>query len=310
LFHRRDSVSLPGVLTPRLGRHSGSGRHRFRSDRAALPSRWVLGGDARDTLRVLAAAALAQSDRRFVEQAPAGIANWWKAIEDRGTRRPPMYPQSCVEVWGVLCHRRGHRGRGHGNFATWFARQYQCVCGQMFALYRAPWPACQRTALTTPSPRTPYPERQVVPSWAIGGFSSADGRAGHRGQVPPADSRHRQNTTLVRSAGSIWCSWATEYGCDLQRSTSRIRPPAGATVFHHRRPSARWRATLAPGGSETPVLVIEAVGRPHTRPCRPSHPRARCTSPGHGRGEPGAMNIVRSVFVIMPASWFERHARV
>src|SRR5687767_5329968 len=92
-------------------------------------------GDSRRTLDALLPLLQDHDDRRFLEEAQAGMQKWWQLMEERGTRPDvPMKPQ--VIAWEL-----GRRLRDDaivcadsGTIATWWARQIRAKRGQMYSL--------------------------------------------------------------------------------------------------------------------------------------------------------------------------------
>jgi pyruvate dehydrogenase (quinone) len=128
-------------------------------------------GDSRQTLQALFPLLKTRSDKHFLEQAQAGMKDWWELMKTRATRRDkPMKPQ--VVAWEL-----GNRLRNDaivscdsGTIATWWARQIRVKDGQMHSL---------SGNLATMAPGLPYtlaaqvafPERQCVAFVGDGGFS-------------------------------------------------------------------------------------------------------------------------------------------
>jgi pyruvate dehydrogenase (quinone)/pyruvate oxidase len=91
-------------------------------------------GDARATLRALLPLLTRNDDRSFLDQAQAGMAEWWELMAARGTSGDvPMKPQ--VPAWAlndalapdaVICG-------DSGTVTTWVARQVKLRKGQLFS---------------------------------------------------------------------------------------------------------------------------------------------------------------------------------
>src|SRR5581483_11798189 len=92
-------------------------------------------GDSRRTLQALLPLLHRQQDRGFLERAQRGMRDWWRLMEERGTRADtPMKPQ--VVAWEL-----GKRLRDDavvtcdsGTVATWWARHIPVRRGQLHAL--------------------------------------------------------------------------------------------------------------------------------------------------------------------------------
>src|SRR5436305_1637104 len=100
-----DTLFLVGTSFPYMEFYPKPGKARgvqldVDPDRIGLrfPVEVGLVGDARETLRRLRPMLERNQDRRFLEKAQAGMGDWWKLMEERGTRpERPMKPQ--VVAW-------------------------------------------------------------------------------------------------------------------------------------------------------------------------------------------------------------------
>jgi pyruvate dehydrogenase (quinone)/pyruvate oxidase len=128
-------------------------------------------GHSAPTLAALAPMLTPKSDTSFLEKAQEGMREWWKLMEERGTRDDkPMKPQ--VVSWEL-----GKRLRDDaivisdsGTIATWFARQIPVKRGQMFSL------SGNLASMANGLPyanaaQIAYPDRQVVAFVGDGGLS-------------------------------------------------------------------------------------------------------------------------------------------
>ena len=128
-------------------------------------------GDSRQTLQALLPLLKSKSDKRFLEQAQAGMKDWWELMEKRATRRDkPMKPQVVAWELGNRLRQDAIVSCDSGTIATWWARQIRVKDGQMHSL---------SGNLATMAPGLPYtlaaqvafPERQCVAFVGDGGFS-------------------------------------------------------------------------------------------------------------------------------------------
>ncbi len=91
-------------------------------------------GDARATLAALGPKLSRNDDRSFLEQAQAGMRDWWELMEDRSTRTDmPMRPQvpawalgECLDDDAVVCG-------DSGTVTVWEARQIKIRRHQLFS---------------------------------------------------------------------------------------------------------------------------------------------------------------------------------
>ncbi|MGE5737199.1 MAG: thiamine pyrophosphate-binding protein [Acidobacteriota bacterium] len=128
-------------------------------------------GDSRQTLQALVPLLKPKSDKRFLQQAQAGMKDWWELMEKRATRRDkPMKPQVVAWELGQRLRNDAIVSCDSGTIATWWARQIRVKEGQMHSL---------SGNLATMAPGLPYtlaaqiafPERQCIAFVGDGGFS-------------------------------------------------------------------------------------------------------------------------------------------
>ena len=128
-------------------------------------------GDSRQTLQALVPLLKPKSDKRFLQQAQAGMKDWWELMEKRATRREkPMKPQVVAWELGKRLRNDAIVSCDSGTIATWWARQIRVKEGQMHSL---------SGNLATMAPGLPYtlaaqiafPERQCIAFVGDGGFS-------------------------------------------------------------------------------------------------------------------------------------------
>src|SRR5205823_8800175 len=128
-------------------------------------------GDSRNTLRELIPLLRRKEERSFLNAAQAGMQDWMRAMEERGTRRDkPMKPQVVAWELGKLLRDDAIVSCDSGTIATWWARQILAKRGQMHSV---------SGTLATMAPGLPYtiaaqiafPNRQCVAFVGDGGFS-------------------------------------------------------------------------------------------------------------------------------------------
>jgi pyruvate dehydrogenase (quinone)/pyruvate oxidase len=128
-------------------------------------------GDTRRTLQELLPMLRRKDDRGFLEQAQGGMKDWWKLMEQRGTRTDtPMKPQVLAWELGKRLSDTAIVSSDSGTMTTWWARQIPAKRGQMHS--------CSGN-LATMAPGLPYaiaaqiayPDRQCVAFIGDGGFS-------------------------------------------------------------------------------------------------------------------------------------------
>ena len=128
-------------------------------------------GDSKRTLQALLPYLNRNDKRSFLEKAQKGTKDWWKLMEERGTREDkPMKPQVIAWELGKRLTDEAIVSCDSGTIATWWARQIPVKRGQMHSLSGTlasmanglPYAIAAQVA---------YPERQCVAFVGDGGFS-------------------------------------------------------------------------------------------------------------------------------------------
>ncbi|MDQ6877390.1 MAG: thiamine pyrophosphate-binding protein [Candidatus Dormibacteraeota bacterium] len=100
-----------------------------------VPTDVALVGDARATLDALVPLLAPNPDRSFLEEAQSKARDWWKLMEDRGTRKDlPMKPQVIAWELGCLLNRDAIVSADAGTIAIWAAQEIRLRRGQRFSL--------------------------------------------------------------------------------------------------------------------------------------------------------------------------------
>jgi pyruvate dehydrogenase (quinone) len=228
-------------------------------------------GDSRRTLGALIPMLQRHEDRRFLEEAQRGMADWWQLMEERGTRPDvPMKPQ--VVAWEL-----GKRLRDDaivcgdsGTVATWWARQIRVKRGQMYSLSGTlasmanglPYAIAAQVA---------YPERQVVLFAGDGGFSMLMAEFANcvRYKLPIKVVIVKNNSLGMIKWEQMVFLGNPEYGCDLHpidfAAYARACGAAGFTVEDPKECGAVLDQALATAGP----VIVEAVVDPFTPPMPP-----------------------------------------
>src|SRR5437763_13102115 len=128
-------------------------------------------GDSRRTLLSLMSLLKRNESRKFLEKAQSGMKEWWKIIEDRGTRRDkPMKPQAVAWELGKRLAENAITTCDSGTITTWWARGIPSRRGQMHSLSgNLATMACGLPYAI--AAQIAYPDRQVVAFVGDGGFS-------------------------------------------------------------------------------------------------------------------------------------------
>lgn len=130
-----------------------------------------LAGDSKRCLEKLLPMLKYNQERSFLNKAQNGMKDWWKMMEERGTRKDtPMKPQVVAWELGKLLKENAIVSCDSGTIATWWARQIKAKRGQKYSLSGTlatmanglPYAIAAQVA---------YPDRQCVAFVGDGGFS-------------------------------------------------------------------------------------------------------------------------------------------
>lgn len=130
-----------------------------------------LAGDAKQTLAMLQPLLRPNKNKHFLEKAQRGMRDWWKLMQERGTRRDlPMKPQVIAWEVGRQIDDNAIVSCDSGTIATWFARQMPVRRGQMYSLSGTLATMANGLPYTIAA-QIAYPDRQCVAFVGDGGFS-------------------------------------------------------------------------------------------------------------------------------------------
>src|SRR5687768_7804889 len=256
-------------------------------------------GDSGRTLAALLPLLQRNEDRRFLELAQKGMQDWWRLMEEQGTRPDvPMKPQ--VIAWEL-----GKRLRDDaivccdsGTVATWWARHIRVKRGQMHSL---------SGMLASMANGVPYaiaaqiahPTRQCVAFVGDGGFSMlmAELATCVKYELPVKIVVVKNNTLGMIKWEQMVFLGNPEYGCELQPiDFAMVAKAFGAAGFSIEDPatcgSILDEALAAPGPA-----VIEAVVDPFVPPMPPKITVEQATKFGEAllRGTPNRDKIALTV---------------
>jgi pyruvate dehydrogenase (quinone)/pyruvate oxidase len=228
-------------------------------------------GDSRRTLQALAPMLKRHEDRSFLEKAQRGMADWWKLMEERGTRADvPMKPQVIAWELGKRLRNDAIVVSDSGTIATWWARQIPVKRGQMYSLSGTlasmanglPYAIAAQVA---------YPDRQVVAFVGDGGFSMLMAEFANcvMYKLPIKVVVVKNNSLGMIKWEQMVFLGNPEYGCDLQPiDFAAFARACGATGFTVEDPKACGPVLDQALAASGPVLV-EAIVDPFTPPMPP-----------------------------------------
>jgi pyruvate dehydrogenase (quinone)/pyruvate oxidase len=128
-------------------------------------------GDSKSTLQALIPRLDRKEDRSFLEKAQEGMKDWWKLMEERGSRADSsMKPQVVAWELGKRLRDDAIVSCDSGTIATWWARQIPVKRGQMHSL-SGTLASMANGLQYAIAAQIAYPERQCVAFVGDGGFS-------------------------------------------------------------------------------------------------------------------------------------------
>jgi pyruvate dehydrogenase (quinone) len=256
-------------------------------------------GDSQRTLRALLPHLRRNDNRSFLEQAQAGTKEWWKLMEERGTRQDrPMKPQVVAWELGKRLSDTAIVSSDSGTIATWFARQVPAKRGQMYSLSGTlasmanglPYAIAAQIA---------YPERQCIAFVGDGGFSMlmAEFATAVKYQLPIKVIIIKNNTLgMIKWEQTVFLG-NPEFGCELQPiDFVAFAKACGGTGMAIEDPvdcgRILDRALATPG-----PVIVEAIVDPFTppMPAKITLDQAKKFAESLARGEPNRSKIAWTV---------------
>ena len=229
-------------------------------------------GDCKLVLRELLPLLQRNEDRKFLEKAQAGKAEWQETMRTQETRTDtPMKPQVVAAELGARLSATAIVSCDSGTNTTWWARHISAKRGQMYS--------CSGNLATmacalpyTIAAQVAYPERQCVAFVGDGGFSMlmAEFATAVKYNLPIKVVVLKNNTLGQIKWEQMVFLGNPEYGCDLQdidfAAFARACGGKGFTITDPAACGSTLDEALAIRG---PVL-IEAVVDPYEPPMPPS----------------------------------------
>lgn len=227
----------------------------------------ALVGDARATLRELIPKLTRNENRGFLEQAQAGMRDWWKLMEHRGTRDDlPMKPQ--VVAWAlaealaddaIVC--------GDSGQVTYWGTQMRLRRGQRFSFSGT---NCSMAAALPYAigAQVAYPDRQVVAFTGDGSLTMQMGDLATliQEQLPVKLIVFKNNTLgLIKWEQMVFIG-NPEYGVNFSPvDFVKVAEACGASAFHIEDPTT-CADTLRQALAHPGPVVVEAVVDPNEPP--------------------------------------------
>jgi pyruvate dehydrogenase (quinone) len=256
-------------------------------------------GDSRRALQALLPHLRRNENRGFLEHAQAGAKEWWKLMEERGTRQErPMKPQVVAWELGKRLSDTAIVSSDSGTIATWFARQIPAKRGQMYSL---------SGTLATMANGLPYaiaaqiayPERQCIAFVGDGGFSMlmAEFATAVKYQLPIKVIIIKNNTLGMIKWEQMVFLGNPEFGCELQPiDFVAFAKACGGTGIAIEDPEDCGRILDRALATPGPVIV-EAIVDPFTppMPAKITLDQAKKFAESLARGEPNRSKIAWTV---------------
>jgi pyruvate dehydrogenase (quinone) len=273
-----DTLLLVGTSFPYLEYYPAPGRVRavqIDLDPARIGLRYPvevgLAGDSRACLRLLLPHLRRQIDRSFLTRAQRGMLDWWRLMENRGTRRDrPMKPQVVAWELGQRLRPDAIISCDSGTIATWFARQIPVRAGQMHSLSGTLASMANGLPYTLAA-QLAYPQRQCVALVGDGGFTMLLGEfsTAVKYRLPIKVFVIKNNSLGQIKWEQMVFLGHPEYGCELQPiDFAGVARAMGAKAWTIEDPRECGRVVERALAEPGPVLV-EAVVDPHEPPMPP-----------------------------------------
>jgi pyruvate dehydrogenase (quinone) len=256
-------------------------------------------GDSRQTLQRLMPLLKRNEDRSFLKQAQDGMAEWWKLMEEQGTRTDkPMKPQVVAWELGKRLATDAIVSADSGTITTWFARQIRVRRGQKYSL-SGNLASMANGLPYTIAAQIAYPERQCIGFVGDGGFSMlmAEFATCVKYRLPVKIILIKNNSLGMIKWEQMVFLGNPEYGCDLQpidfAAFARACGGSGFTIEDPASCGAILDQALATPGP----VVVDALVDPFVPPMPPkiTFDQATKFAESLARGEPNRAKIAWTV---------------
>jgi pyruvate dehydrogenase (quinone) len=256
-------------------------------------------GDSRRSLSALLPLLKGNEHSAFLEQARAGMQEWWKVIEEHSARRDkPMKPQVVAWELGQRLSPTAIVAADSGTITTWWARYMPVKRGQLHSVSgnlasmgcSLPYAIAAQIA---------YPDRQCVAFVGDGGFSMlmADFVTCVKYQLPVKVVVISNNTLGMIKWEQMIFLGNPEYGCELQPIDFAAFAHACGAVGFTIEDAADCGPTLERALSTPGPVIVEAVVDPFEPPMPPkiTFDQASKFAQSLARGQPHRGKIALTV---------------
>jgi pyruvate dehydrogenase (quinone) len=228
-------------------------------------------GDAKPTLAALSKFVERKEDRSFLEEAQAGMDDWWNLMEAQGRNNlTPIKPQRVAWELSRLASDDAIISTDSGTITAWIAREFKIRGRQKFS--------CSGT-LATMAPGLPYaiaaqiafPDRQSIAFVGDGGFTMLMGEfvTAVKYNLPILVVIIKNNTLGQIKWEQIVFLGNPEYGCELQEiNFAKFAEACGGRGWTVEKPED-IRPTFEEALASRKPCVVEVVVDPFEPPMPP-----------------------------------------
>jgi pyruvate dehydrogenase (quinone) len=241
-----------------------------KADRIGLrfPVEVGLVGDAKPTVAALSRFVERKEDRSFLEQAQAGMKDWWELMRTRAMKTDvPIKPQRVAWELSELAADDAIISTDSGTITTWIARQFKMRGTQKFS--------CSGTLSTMAcalpysiAAKIAYPERQSIAFVGDGGFTMLMGEflTAVKYNLPIVVVIIKNNTLGQIKWEQIVFLGNPEYGCELHNPDfAKYAEACGGMGFTVERPE-EIRPALEQALASGKPSIVEVVVDPFEPP--------------------------------------------
>ncbi|HEX8138196.1 MAG TPA: thiamine pyrophosphate-dependent enzyme [Pyrinomonadaceae bacterium] len=257
-------------------------------------------GDAKPTVAALSRFIERKEDRSFLEQAQAGMKDWWELMRTRAMKDDiPIKPQRVAWELSELAADDAIISTDSGTITTWIARQFKIRGSQKFS--------CSGT-LATMAPGLPYsiaakvafPERQAIAFVGDGGFTMLmmEFLTAVKYNLPIVVVIIKNNTLGQIKWEQVVFLGNPEYGCELHNPDfAKYAEACGGLGFTVERPE-EIRPALEKAFSSGRPSIVEVVVDPFEPPMPPkvSVEQALHFAEALAKGQPAGGKIALTLF--------------
>ena len=264
------------------------------------PAEVGLVGDSKATLRVLLPHVARKEDRDFLGKAQKNMREWWKLMEERGTRDDkPMKPQVVSWELGKRLRDDAIISCDSGTIATWFARQIRIKRGQMCSLSGTLASMANGLPYTIAA-QIAHPNRQCVGFVGDGGFTMLMGELATavKYQLPIKIVIVKNNTLGQIKWEQMVFLGNPEYACDLHpidfAAYARAVGAQGFTIEEPKECGAILDQALSTPGPAVIEAVVDQLTPP--MPAKATPEQALKFAEALARGEQDRFKIAKTIF--------------